>query len=721
MHKNIKTQDSLHRLFLCLLIVWSSASAQVPQTPRPSTQDEVVRVYTELVQTDVMVFDKEGRFVHGLKRDDFQLRVDGQLVPIQAFDLIRTGTNEEARFTSGSKSSNTDPAKLPPPVLRDRGRTILFYLDDFHLDLTGFSMARRLMIDFVEKDMGQNDYAAITTATGQLGFLQQLTDDRTVLRHAIERLKPRFYTMRDNDRPRMSEYAAMLIDNHDRETLNFYITETIRRFPGMPRDLAEGIVRGRSTAITQEGAGYNTFTLTALENLVRSLAGLPGRKVLFLLSSGFLIQNQRSDSLGRIQRVTGLAAKSGVVIYSVDVRGLVYEPGDIADEKPFDPTGQLRRATQGELRATQDGLNALARDTGGKPVFNTNDLLRGVRRGLGETSTYYLLAWKPDSNNPKSRRFRNIEVTVVGRSDLTVRVPRGIFDIAPSAQPNTQQAEPLRTDKTVPAQLREAIVAPFPKSDLPITLTAVYYDVVPQGPTISASVQIPGQFMTYVSQTGKIQASVDLTGIFYNSRGEPVTSFFQQIVSIAPNAEAAKNQPRDITFTYPAALKPGLYQVRVAARDQKNGRTGSAHAWVEIPDLASKKLAMSSLLLGERTGAMIANANASEIAPITQTANQRFHRESYLRFLLFAYNVKTSPADGKPDLTVQVEVLRDNKPVIAIEPRKVNTQGADLSRLPYAAELTLGSLTPGEYVLRVMLVDRSSKQTTSQQTHFEVY
>ena len=195
----------------------------------------------------------------------------------------------------------------------------------------------------------------------------------------------------------MSEYAAMLIDNNDRETLNFYIEETIRRFPGLNREQAEGIVRGRSTAITAEGAGYNTFTLTGLENLIRSLAGLPGRKVLFLLSSGFLIQNQRSDSIGRIQRVTGLAAKSGVVIYSIDVRGLVYEPGDIADAKPFDPTGRLRRATHGELRATQDGLNALARDTGGKPVFNTNDLLSGVRRGLNETSSYYLLAWKPDS------------------------------------------------------------------------------------------------------------------------------------------------------------------------------------------------------------------------------------------------------------------------------------------------------------------------------------
>ena len=228
--------------------------------------------------------------------------------------------------------------------------------------------------------------------------------------------------------------------------------------------------------------------------------------------------------------------------------------------------------------------------------------------------------------------------------------------------------------------------------------------------------------MTYVTQAGKIQATVDLTGIFYNSRGDPVTSFFQQIVSIAPNAEAAKNEPRDITYTYPASLKPGLYQVRVAARDDKSGRTGSAHAWVDIPDLTTKKLAVSSLLLGERTEAMMANTNANETTQITQTANQRFRRESNLRFLLFAYNVQTSPSDGKPDLTVQVDVLRDNKPVLAIEPRKVNTQGAtDLTRIPYAAELTLRSLSPGKYVLHMTLIDRSSKQTTSQQTRFEVY
>ena len=119
MRKKINTRGFWRRLFLCLLTISASTSAQVPQNPRPSQQDEVVRVYTELVQTDVMVFDKEGRFVNGLSRDDFQLRVDGQLVPIQAFDLIRAGTNQEARFKT-RRSPNTGPANPSTPVLPDR-------------------------------------------------------------------------------------------------------------------------------------------------------------------------------------------------------------------------------------------------------------------------------------------------------------------------------------------------------------------------------------------------------------------------------------------------------------------------------------------------------------------------------------------------------------------------------------------------------------------------
>jgi len=196
-----------------------------------------------------------------------------------------------------------------------------------------------------------------------------------------------------------------------------------------------------------------------------------------------------------------------------------------------------------------------------------------------------------------------------------------------------------------------------------------------------------------------------------------------RLVTTAPTLEKAQAYRNDITFSYPAKLPPGIYQVRVAVRDDKSGKTGSAHAWIEIPDLANKKLAMSSLLLGERPQSTMTNvSNTAGVDPVALSASHRFQRQSALRFLLFAYNSALSPVDQKPDVAVQVQVVRDDQPVITTALRKMNTDGvADLTRLPYAAEVPLSELLPGRYMLHVTLIDRVSKQSTSRKTHFDVY
>jgi hypothetical protein len=235
---------------------------------------------------------------------------------------------------------------------------------------------------------------------------------------------------------------------------------------------------------------------------------------------------------------------------------------------------------------------------------------------------------------------------------------------------------------------------------------------------------MPGDFLVFGQQPdGKIQSIVDLTAVYYDDKGVPKTSIGERIVTTAPNLEAAKNYNNDITFTYPAKLSPGLYQVRVAVRDDKSGRTGSAHAWIEIPDLANKKLAMSTVLVGERTQAMMTNVSSpGGVSPVALSASHRFRRESTLRFLIFAYNAVFSQTDNKPDAAVQVQVIRDNQPVITTALRKISTDGVlDLARLPYAAEIPLSELLPGRYHLRVTVIDRVSKQSTSRQTHFDVY
>src|SRR6185369_10359737 len=147
---SVLRNSSRYLSLLLALLVASNALAQTTQKP----QDEVVRVYTELVQTDVMVFDKSGKFVNGLTADNFELRVDGKPRPIQAFEQITAGSSEESQLAA-ARGATTVNLKRPVPL--DRGRIVFFYIDDLHMDLAGLAAAKKVINQFLDKEMGQND------------------------------------------------------------------------------------------------------------------------------------------------------------------------------------------------------------------------------------------------------------------------------------------------------------------------------------------------------------------------------------------------------------------------------------------------------------------------------------------------------------------------------------------------------------------------------------
>jgi VWFA-related protein len=716
--------SSTCRIVICCLLLaclFKSTIAQQPSSSPAPKQDEVVRVYTELVQTDVMVFDKQGKFINDLKKEDFELKIDGRVRPIQSFDQIAAGSDEETQLAAARSATTT---KRPVPL--DRGRVVFFYVDDFHIDLQGLQAARKTIRTFIDKEMGQNDQAAVTSATGQIQFLQQLTDNRDVLNAALERLGYRSYSVRDSERPTMTEYQAILVDREDPIAWDYFIVETMRAM-GLPdnatnRQLAAGIVRGRAHNLLEQAAAFSNNTLTGLERLVRGARDVPGRKVVFFLSNGFMIENNRSNIRARLRDVVNSAARSGVVIYSLDTRGLIATLSDVSSGDTIDRTGRMENAGHGELTASQDGLNALAVDTGGRALFNTNDLSKGLKPALKETSVYYLLAWRPENLEGKAGRFRKIEVTVIGKPNLVVRVRRGFYDLPPAVKEQITKKASTDAAKPPAQKLKDSILAAYPKTDLPVTLGINYYDVEAKGSIVSASIQVPGEFLEFGQQNDKIQAIVDLTGVYFNDRGQPKWSFSERLVTTAPSLEASKDFRRDITYTYPAKLTPGLYQVRVAARDDRSGRLGSAQGWIKVPDLTDKRLALSSLLLGEYLENPVSNVPSVDPNQPNISASHRFNRRSKLRLLAFTYNSTPSPTDQKPDLAVQVQVVRDDQPVFTTSLRKVSTDGVpDLTRVPYAADVLLDDLLPGRYVLQVSVIDRISKQSAIQRTHFEVY
>jgi VWFA-related protein len=713
-------------LLVCLLI--DSRVGHGQTTQRSQEPSDVLRVYTDIVQTDVMVFDKQGRFVDGLKSSDFELRIDGTPKQVEFFEKVTAGSiNEEMQIAAARGSARTKAANAPGPAPLDRGRPIFFYVDDLHLDLPAWQTTRKLITRFIDNEMGQNDEAAIASASGQIGFLQQLTDNKTVLRMALERLKVRPYTVRDFERPTMTEYQALLVSNYDHDLTEFFVNATMRLNPGMTRDNAESMVNVRARALAQQSGTVATNTLIGLEGLIKSANKLPGRKLIFFISGGFFLDDRNSDSRSRLQRITGAAARSGVVIYSLDARGLVASLGDISTQAEFDLSGTLQRANSSELHASQDSLYALAADTGGKAVFNTNSLEPGLGRALKETSTYYLLAWKPDRGSQPSK-FRRIEVKVAGRPDLTVQVRRGFFDREPEtarnakAEKSNNEKRANEVAKSPEAELRKEMLAPYPAHDIPVSLSLTYLNNAPKGVMLSTALQVPNEVLSFVPANEKYTAVVTVLGAVFDDKGNTGAAFSNRLTIQAPSMEAIKGN-RDVTYGYPVYIKPGLYQVRVGVRDETSGRSGTAHGWIEIPDLSPGQLALSSLLLGARTAtAETTNASATtNTPPVALSINHNFSSDGYLRFLVLVYNAALAPADSKPDVAVQVQIVRDEQPVTTTALKKISVEGiTDLTKIPYAAEVSLNGLPAGRYLLQVTVVDRVSKKSASQQTRFEI-
>lgn len=702
---------------------------------------DVVRINTELVQTGVMVFDKHGRFVDGLKREQFELRVDGKPVQFSSFDRVTAWTAEEERqilaaTTNAAKAG--EAATNIPTATSPRGRTIIFFIDDLHLSLDSLARTRGTLNHFLDHEMTPLDQVAFTSASGQIGFLQQLTDNKAVLRAALARLKPIPYVVRDNDLPPMTEFLAIRVVNGDQEALDYYAEEYLRRYTrpqrGINKNAIYQTIKNRATQILLGLEDVTSNSFNSLANLLDTTGRIAGRKLIFFISDGFYLDEKNSMGAAndRLRRVTDKATRTSSVIYTIDARGLFAPFVDVTGDRPFDPTGRLDRANVGEGVLSQEGLNALAGDTGGRFLKNQNYFDTWVARMLDETSNYYLLAWRPPSEEQKGGRFKRIEVSIVGRPDLTVRLPRG-FLTETKTSAKAAEVKPKLPETAIPeipkasssgpeGALIAALSAPSARKGLPTKLSVSFLDVPETGLLLTAATQLATDVLDYGAD-GKQTAAVDLAGLVLNDHGKQAGSFKTRL-NVKPSPVTATKNP-SVIYTHKLVLKPGIYQVRVAARDDKSGRVGSAAQWIEIPDLAAKRLTLSSLLVGvEQIGSsqtQDASSNGGE--QIQFSVDRRFRHGSHLNFLTIIYNAARG-SNGSTELEAQIVISHFGQAVITSPLRKVitnaNTADTDLTRIVYGANVGLQTLPPGRYLLQVNIFDRVAKSNASREISFEV-
>lgn len=701
-------QSIAHLLVLAALVLAITTGAQAQTTP--SQSDDVLRTNTELVQTDVMVFDKKGVFVNGLKPEQFELMIEGQRRPISFFEQVHAGSRREARLL-------TTEASVPDTstINETRGRAIVFFVDDLHLAPDSLERTRRTLLQFIDNEMTENDRVAIASTSGDLGFLQQFSDFRPMLRTATARLIHHSYNVKDmtDSHTPMTEYTALAIErNEDPQVLDFYIDRClIEAFPlKYRRETCALQVKSRARLMLLQSASVILNTYASLESLMRSAKLLPGRKLVFFFSDGFLLDTgpRNASPRDKLREITDAALRSGVVVYTIDARGLFSGQLDATNNVPFDKQNRLENTAVRESASMQDALNALAGDTGGRALRNQNFFDRWITKVLDETSEYYLLAWRPETAEQTAGGFKNISVRVTDHPEYEVRLPRGILNTVPKTDP--KPVAEVQGPAQAHQDLQKALTALSPRHDIQTAVSAVFLDTPEHGPVLTTSVQVANDALSYQPKDGKQMAAVDVVGVVINDRGKPVGSF-QTRLNIKSFSESTQGNSTSI-YNNRLPLAPGLYQIRVATRDINNGHVGSAQQWVEIPDLRLGELSLSSLLLG------LQNVGPAQ-EQIQFSVDHRFEHNSLLRFMAFIYN-GTKSGQSVAGLSFQARLLRFGQQVAATRWQKVPTASQDEQRLVCSGELSLDKVPAGTYVLELNVTADQTRASAVRQTRITV-
>jgi VWFA-related protein len=585
---------SIRQLFNYLVVLsWIAfviPTATAQTKPEKQAPDDVIRVDTTLVQTDVMVFDKKGHFVDGLKPDQFELKIDNKRQPIAFFERVSSASQrEESKAQANSGVAGTNP------VTAIRGRVLIFFIDDLHLAPASLVRTRKALLEFIDHGMSEKDIAAITSSSGQIGFLQQFTDNKDALRSAVARLNYRANTKIDTENPPMSEYIALKIREGDEQAITYYAQQLMQQscfkvnltlICTVSAQSAREMAKVRAQGIVTTAAPDTDNTLRLLEGLMRSAAQLPGRKLVFVISDGFYLNDVKTGSRDKIKRITDAAGRAGVIIYTLDARGIISESLDVTNDRPIDSKGLTVSSSIGEISASQDGLNALAGDTGGRAFRNTNaPMSEWVGKVLDETSNYYLLAWRPDAEEQKRGKFNHISASVIGRPDLTVRLRGGYFKTAPLPILTTKKKPDKDPTKAREDDMRLVIDAPVSQRQIPTEVELRLALMPGVGTRTIATIEINRAALTFDLNDGKRVADLDIGGIFYDDKGKPITSFVGRLKIFPLPENSSPAQPKQPVYNFDAWLPPGLYQVRVGVRDMTSGKIGSAMQWITVPKM----------------------------------------------------------------------------------------------------------------------------------------
>jgi VWFA-related protein len=660
-----------------LLLLFALFAAAAQDTPPPT-----LRITVTLVQVDAVVTDSKGRHVSDLRPEDFEIRQDGELQKITYFSY----TPEAAPPAAAGKA----PIGPPPPLTANQvKRTVALVVDDLALSFESIARVRAALRKYVEQQMQPGDLVAIVRTGGGVAILEQFTTDKRLLLEAIDLLKWKFVG-------RAGLIPIKPLDNR--------LGAPVDGAPGEPQILDYGY------SLSALGA------LSTIEQVVMGMRGRPGRKSVVFFSDALRIDQDVNSAMDRL---TDLSNRSAVSLYAIDPGGIrtksptAQNDVDRAQPDAGSIIGNIAASLSEDTFQSQEGMRSLARRTGGL-FFSSNDILGGIRQATDDQLGYYLLGYSPREGtferNPQKAKYHQVAVRV-RRPGLHVRWKSGFTGI-PDGLPDAELAS---APKTREQQLLDALASPFTATGLKVRLTSMYTNRQKTGPSVYSMLQFDAKDLTFTQEADSS----------WHARVEYVASAYRGIKLPALQGQRSE----DIRLSdeqYRRALKegflflmndpmkqPGMFLMRAVVRDTASQRIGSASQFIQVPDTRKGQLAMSGVAvkLAPPSAAGVPGESWSEGGP----AIRRFHAGQSILYAFMVINPKVQSSTKKPDLVSEMRLFRNGKLLYSGGHNPLNEGWFEDRRVVGGGIVRLGGgLTPGEYLLQVVVTDKLARKKKSQ-------
>ncbi len=693
-----------------------------PKPPQEIGPDDVIRITTNLVQTDAVVTDKNDQIIKDLKLEDFELYDNGKKQDIKFLEFV--GSDNTKRVEGDApKLANGTKLDLPSNGVSgaDLKRVVAFVVDDLTIAPDDLSRVRDLLSNFVNNDMRSGDLVAIIPVVGGSGLLQQYTADKDLLRRGINRLTPKVHPLSANA-PGFSPIDAP-----------FTASDTTAADFGQTPD--EGL-----TAETLTDDANKEFRvlmgLSTTNTVISSMGSLPGRKSVVLISGGLplfesneqgvVMDNTTQEKLpvtearplfydisAVINKIVDNASRSGVVVNTMDVRGLQPRPGVRGfQDTPaksglgmsvgsasiggggMDPT--FGRApiesliASGDSLAGAQGLRTLANATGGVASVNTNNFKEGLQKVLARSEGYYLLGYSPSEKFDE--KFHKITIKVK-REGTRTYTREGYF---------AREAAVRTPESTKEDMVIKAALSPLVKTELGVA-TLVQHKFLPNDrAALDIYIAIDPKTLHFnQSADGNYHNSFDVAGFVFDQLGRPKGGFSETVNANLTPEEYRKQLLTGISDSAHTELPPGFYQLRLVVRETETGRVGTTSKYLEVPDLSKRRMTVSSMFLFSVEPGATGNTGAAPLQALRQIS-----RKKDLRYAAIIYNAKVN--NGKPVVNTQLVITQGSK-VLLQNPEEPLTGPVTGIQAVKIGQLGLSRVPPGHYTLSLVATDPTTK------------